>query len=377
MSDAVGTPVQLARGSSSGEADFVRLFNLSLDLLCIAGLDGYFKRLNPSWSRVLGWSEAELMARPVVDFMHPEDRERTLLARARLAEGVPLRGLENRYLCKDGSYRWLAWQSVAVPDAMTVFAIARDITDRRQLDYERLVISKLESTGILAAGLAHDFNNLLTGLALSLEMIPLCGPTTREQESYLWQAQQTVGAAKSLTDRLIALSRRGVGAREVCDLKKLLPGALDIALRGGNVRGECSLADDLWPVEGDEAQINQAIRSLVLNAREACAAGGTVQLKAENVTRPATDASNSSASHWVCIRVIDDGAGIAPEILPKVFDAYFSTKQRGSQKGMGLGLTTCRIAFQAHGGTIAVESRPQCGTVVTCYLPAFGGEQKS
>src|SRR5438045_1439230 len=91
--------------------DYNRMFNLSLDLLCIAGLDGYFKRVNPSWTRVLGWSEAELLSRPVADFIHPEDRERTLQARANLAKGIPLRGFENRYLCKDGSHRWLSWQS--------------------------------------------------------------------------------------------------------------------------------------------------------------------------------------------------------------------------------------------------------------------------
>jgi PAS domain S-box-containing protein len=86
-------------------SDFVQLFNLSLDLLCIAGIDGFFRRVNPSWTRILGWSEAELLSRPVQDFMHPEDRERTLQARVGLAKGVLIRGLENRYVCKDGTYR--------------------------------------------------------------------------------------------------------------------------------------------------------------------------------------------------------------------------------------------------------------------------------
>jgi two-component system, cell cycle sensor histidine kinase and response regulator CckA len=360
--------------SPSAEADFTQLFNLSLDLLCVAGLDGYFKRVNPSWTRVLGWSEAELLARPVADFMHPEDRERTLGARAGLARGTPVRGLENRYLCKDGSCRWLSWQSVTEPGSSTVFAVARDVTERRQLDYEQLVMSKLESTGILAGGMAHDFNNLLTGVALSLEMVALSGATTPDQAHYLEQAQQSVNAAKSLTTQLIALTNGGISTREIIDLKKLLPQALDFILAGSGIRGECRVAPDLWRIEGDEAQIAQAIRSLILNAREATPVGGTVRLQAENGSQGSMSRHGVAPGHWVRISVADDGVGIAPEILPQVFDPYFSTKQRGTQKGMGLGLTICRTVIRKHGGSIAIDSRSNRGTTVTCHLPAVPHE---
>lgn len=356
-------------GPSQAEADFTRLFNLSPDLLCIAGLDGFFRRVNPSWTRVLGWSEAELLSRPVASFMHPDDRERTLQARADLARGIPVRGLENRYLCKDGSYRWLSWQSVTEPGAPTVFAVARDITERRQLDYERLVMGKLESTALLAGGLAHDFNNLLTGLALNLEMLPLCGPTTPPQEEQLKRARQMVQVAKTLTDRLIALAAGRVATREVCDLRTILQESLDLTLTGSGIRRDFRVASDLWPIEADREQITEVFRSLLLNAREAIPGAGTISVHAENVPN-ASGAPAAGGGDGVRIRVTDDGVGIAPDVLPKVFDPYFSTKQRGAQKGMGLGLTTCRVAIQAHGGTIAIESRPQFGTTVTCFLPA-------
>ncbi len=356
------------------ESGYDRLFNLSFDLLCIAGLDGYFKRVNPSWTRVLGWSEAELLSRPVESFMHPEDRERTLEARKQLARGEPVRELENRYLCKDGSHRWLSWQSVVEPGASTVFAIARDITERRQREHEQLVMSKLESTGILAGGIAHDFNNLLAGLLLNLEMVSACGATSAEQDGFLQQARQSVHAAKALTQQLLAFADGGVASRRIVEVKGLLRRTLELALGGGEIRGECVLAPDLWPADIDEALIGQAVRSLVLNAREATPAGGTVRLVAENTTLAAAHGAGLPAGDYLCIRIMDAGAGMPRDVLARAFDPYFSTKQRGTQKGMGLGLTIARTAIRQHGGAIAVDSTPGGGTTVTCYLPAARAE---
>ena len=356
--------------ASQAEADYNRLFNLSLDLLCVAGLDGYFKRVNPSWTRLLGWSGAELLARPVADFMHPEDRQRTLEARSELAKGVPVRGLENRYLCKDGSFRWLSWQSVIEPSGSTVFAVARDITERRQLDHEHLVLSKLESTGILAAGIAHDFNNLLGSLLLNLDFVSLCDATTIEQEDHLQQARQAVQAARALTQQLIAFSDGGTPTRRITDLRNVLEQSMELALKGSSIRGECTLAPDLWLAEVDEDQIGQVIRSLILNAREATPAGGTIRLEAENIVHATPLSSEAAAGDYLRIKITDSGSGIPADILPKVFDPYFSTKQRGSQKGMGLGLTICRMVIRKHGGTISIQSRPEGGTVVVCQLPA-------
>ncbi len=104
-------------------------FEMSLDHLCVAGFDGYFKRLNPAWTRTLQWSSDELMARPSLDFVHPEDRPHVLAARDGLNKGVPLHSLANRYLAKDGTYRWLEWRSVPHVDWGLVYAVARDVTD--------------------------------------------------------------------------------------------------------------------------------------------------------------------------------------------------------------------------------------------------------
>ena len=353
--------------------DLDRFFALSLDLLCISGLDGYFKRVNPSWTRVLGWTEEELLSRPVVEFMHPEDRERTLQARARLAQGIPVRGLENRYLCKDGSHRWLSWQSSLHREDGLVFAVARDITERRRSDEEHLVLSKLESTGMLAAGVAHDFNNLLAGLLLNLEMVRLVGAVSPAQLQHLAQAQDAVRHAQELTRRLVTFSEGMRAPRRVLDLKPLFERVSADAVDGSPVRREVRIAADLWPVEVEEPQIVEGVQNLVRNACEAMPGGGVVSIEAGNVVCDSGQAGGLPAGSYVCFTVTDRGAGIPTEARGKVFDAYFSTKRRGPQKGMGLGLTICHAILRQHGGQIMVDSRPGVGTAVRCYLPASPG----
>jgi CheY-like chemotaxis protein len=231
-------------------------------------------------------------------------------------------------------------------------------------------LSKLESTGILAAGIAHDFNNLLGSLLLNLDFVSLCDSTTIEQEDHLQQARQAVHAARALTQQLIAFADGGTPARRVTNLRNVLEQSMELALKGSSIRGECRLAPDLWSAEVDEDQIGQVIRSLILNAREATPAGGTIWLEAENVVQAAVGSPDAAAGDYLRIKITDTGSGIPADILPKVFDPYFSTKQRGSQKGMGLGLTICRMVIQKHGGTISLQSRPEGGTLVVCQLPA-------
>ena len=114
-----------------------RFFTLSIDMLCIPHFNGYFKRLNPAWETVLGFSHAELQSKPMFEFVHPEDRERTLEQNRKVRAGGQALGFENRYLCKDGSYRWLLWNATADLDNQVIYSVARDITERKQAEQER------------------------------------------------------------------------------------------------------------------------------------------------------------------------------------------------------------------------------------------------
>src|SRR5205823_1205834 len=118
------------------EQERERFFALSLDLLCIAGFDGYFKQVNPAWEKTLGWSPKELLARPWVEFVHPEDRAHSLAAGRRITEGANVLSMENRYRCKDGSYRWLLWSATLLPGQPLIYGVARDITGLKRVEEE-------------------------------------------------------------------------------------------------------------------------------------------------------------------------------------------------------------------------------------------------
>ena len=131
---AVGRQMGVFMSRKAAQDDLDRFFTLSLDMLCVARTDGYFIRVNPQWSRVTGYTEQELLARPYLDFVHPEDRRSTMAAGARLAAGESVVWFENRYKCKDDQYRWLMWMCAPFLEQGLIYASARDITDRRQAE---------------------------------------------------------------------------------------------------------------------------------------------------------------------------------------------------------------------------------------------------
>lgn len=140
-----------------------RLFNYSIDMLCIAGFGGYFKELNPSWEKTLGWTNNELQSKPYLDFVHPEDRESTISAAKRLEEGKTIVTFENRYLCKEGSYKWISWNSFPLIEENLIFAVARDITEQKRAEEElERAHGQLElEVNVQTAELRHRTEDLL------------------------------------------------------------------------------------------------------------------------------------------------------------------------------------------------------------------------
>jgi len=156
-----------------------RFFDLSIDMLAIAMFTGYFKRLNPAWERTLGFSRDELMSKPMFDFVHPDDRARTLEQNRNVRGGGQALSFENRYVCKDGSYRYLLWNSTADADRQLIYAVARDTTARKQAEDEReRLVSELRS----ALGEVRELQKIL----------PICMycKNIRDDENY-WQSVET------------------------------------------------------------------------------------------------------------------------------------------------------------------------------------------
>ena len=254
--------------------------------------------------------------------------------------------------------------------AVRIIGTHLDVTARKQAEQDRLVLGKLESTAVLAGGIAHDFNNLLTGMMLSLDVVESeAGSPTRVFE-YLKAIRGQIVTAQLLTQQLLTFARGGTAPRQSLVIGPLLEQAAALALSGSNLRAEISVHPDLLPSEIDPPQISQAIRNLVLNAREAMPAGGLVSIDASNLVLNPGNPAALPPGNYIRVQIEDHGPGIPPEVLPKIFDPYFSTKTRGTQKGMGLGLTIAHSVVQKHGGAITVESRPGQGSVFAVELPA-------
>lgn len=152
-----------------------RFFTISLDMLCIAHFSGYFKTLNPAWERTLGFSREELQSRPMFDYVHPDDRERTLAQNLRVRNGGQALAFENRYRCKDGSYKWLLWNATADLDNQVIYSVARDITERKQAELER-------------ERLLHELQAAVAEVKELQKILPICMycKSIRRDENY-WQ----------------------------------------------------------------------------------------------------------------------------------------------------------------------------------------------
>jgi two-component system cell cycle sensor histidine kinase/response regulator CckA len=184
----------------------------------------------------------------------------------------------------------------------------------------------------------------------------------------LREAEKAVARACSLTAQLLAFAKGGAPVKRVLSIARLARETAGFAFAGSQVRPDLDLAADLWGVEADEGQISQMLGNVLLNADQAMPAGGHVTIVADNVTRGPTDHPPLAPGRYVRIVIRDHGVGIPPDILPRIFDPYFTTKERGT----GLGLTTSYVIVQRHDGHLTVESEVGVGTTVHMWLPATG-----
>ncbi len=248
-----------------------------------------------------------------------------------------------------------------------------DITERKKAQEELLKSRKLESVGELAGGMAHDFNNLLMAIMGSINLARMKLRSDDPAFNLLGRAEQGVLKASDLTKKFITFSSGDKPFKKKTSVSGLLRDIADLTLSGSNVKCEFTLPRDLWLAEIDQSQMNQALHSVVENARQSMPKGGTVRIQAENCL---VDETHKEAGlrilkgRYVLISVSDQGVGIKEEDIQKIFDPYFTTKARGARKGMGLGLAIVHSVVKKQGGDIRVHSSPGNGTCVHIYLPA-------
>ncbi len=244
--------------------------------------------------------------------------------------------------------------------------LRKEIADREKMEEELLKAQKLESMGILAGGIAHDFNNLLAAMLANISLAMLDVGRGHAAYEQLAAAEKASLRAQDLTRQLLTFSKGGAPVKRTTDLAELIKEASGFALRGSRVKCEIVKADDLHLVDIDEGQISQVIHNLVINADHAMPEGGKVTIRCGNFEVGKNSSLPLKEGSYVRVSVEDHGVGIPRDHLIKIFDPYFTTKQKGS----GLGLATSYSIIKKHGGHIAVDSQLGQGTVFHVFLSA-------
>lgn len=349
------------RERARAEQDRDRFFDLSLDLLSIAGTDGYFKQLNPAWERALGWTRTELMARPFVQLVHPDDIEATDRETQRLRLGGRTIDFENRYRMKNGNYHWLSWRATSSPERGLIYAVARDVNDRKKVEQMKSDFVSLVS---------HELRTPLTSIRGSLGL--LAGGVVGELPE---KARTLVDIAAKNSERLVRLindildvEKIELGQMSFCLVPQELMPVVEQALESNrsyaqpyNIELRLVEAVPEARVRLDGDRIEQVLANLLSNAAKFSPRGGMVEVR---VTRQ---------PGCVRVAVTDHGPGIPAHFQERVFEKFAqadlsSSRQKG---GTGLGLSISRAIIERHGGQIGFTTAPGEGTTFFFDLPEW------
>lgn len=340
------------------------------DLIVETSADGRFIYLSPKHEEILGYKPEELMGRNIFENIHPDDLPFAVKEFSRVIESQTPGKAVFRYRHKNGNWRWFesTGQTVdTVSGEMRCVIVSRDITDRKRFEEELFKAEKLESLGVLAGGIAHDFNNLLTVILGNISVSKMKLDPKDKIHGRLVEAENASFRARDLTSQLLTFSKGGAPVKEFLQsLGDLIVDTANFVVSGSKVKCEFEIDEDLWPVEVDEGQISQVIHNLIINSDQAMPDGGIIKVSAKNVELGADHEPRLKVGRYLNITIEDTGIGMTKELMDKIFDPYFTTKQRGS----GLGLATVYSIVKNHEGHIEVSSKIGEGTRFDLYIPA-------
>jgi two-component system, sensor histidine kinase and response regulator len=384
MLTSVGNQIGLYVDRRRAQEELDRFFALSLDMLCIAGFDGYFKRVNRSWERTLGYNEAELLSRPYIEFIHPDDRDVTRVQAGRLSDGHDIMYFENRYLHKDGTIRWLLWSSTPFAQQQIVYASARDVTEQKAAEetmrsYARdlevsqhaleeqtarlaqlvreLELAKsraeeaAETKSAFLANMSHEIRTPLNAI-LGMTTLALDTKLTPEQREYLDTVKSSATSLLGIVNDVLDFSRIEAKRLDLedaaFDLREAVGDAAKVlALRAAEKGLElaCHIHPDV-PDEvcGDVGRLRQVLLNVLGNAVKFTDAGEVVlDVNVEEI---------NPAKATLRFAVTDTGVGIPPDKQPQIFQAFTqadaSTTRRFGGTGLGLAIAL-RLVELMHG----------------------------
>ena len=353
-----------------------RILETSNDLICTAGTDGYFKYVNPAWTS-MGYTEKELLSKPFLTFVHPDDQERTAGEVEKLAKGESSVNFVNRYIDKEGGIHSLEWRATPVPDSGLILAIARDITQRQVASAERDAlrdeiahISRVNAMGELSAALAHEINQplgaILSNAQAASRFLAQDTPDLDEVRDALNDIVADDKRAGEIIRRLRQMVRDSASEHEVCNIADLI---MDVKAL---VRGEMVLhhidvhtnLPTIPDVRCDRIQIQQVVLNLLTNAIESM----------KDVSRDDRNLSidlSLEGEGSVRVSVKDTGEGMSPEKMTSVFEPLYTTKE----SGLGMGLAISRRIIEKHKGQLWAECNDGAGATFSFSLPCEGSNE--
>ena len=354
---------------TTGEESLERLFALAFDMLCVAGLDGYFKRVNPAFSRVLGHSEEALLAEPFLAFVHEDDRAATLAEMDKLSSGARTLRFENRYRCKDGSYKWLEWSSIPVLEEGRLYAVARDISDRKAMEEERKrLVERLEEIDQLKshffANVSHELRTpiaLILGLTERLRGQPGMTEAQRRDLDVMVLNGRTL---QRHVDDLLDLVKLEAGRMRPCytrlDVARLVRRTASLFEWSAQDRAISYRVDGAESLEAevDAEKLSRALSNLLANALRHAPRQGSVTCRF------------TCADGRLRLEVDNSGIGIPPELRQRIFERFFQAPGDSGQ-GTGLGLAIVREFIELQGGTVSVLDGARGGSLFRIDLPRF------
>jgi len=341
-------------------------------------LGGNFTFFNYSMCKILGYPRDELMGMNNRQYTDENIAKKLYQTFNKVyTTGKPDKSFHWPVIRKDSTKRTVA-ASISLrrdTDGAPVGfrGIVRDITERKRLEARLQQAHKMELVGTLAGGIAHDYNNLLAVIMGNLSMAREETAPHSVIAELLHEAEEASLKARDLTQHFLTLSQGGhpvKGLGSIGNLLKEIPEQVQVH---DGIEYTFSIQDDLWPVKYDPKQIEYTITNLLMNAVEAMPQGGCITIQAENQVIDNKDKKFPlvlNEGKYVRISIKDEGSGISEEHMDKIFDPYFSTKDKGTQKGMGMGLAIAQSVIQKHDGHIMIDSTTGAGTEVTIYLPA-------
>ena len=364
-----------------------RFLELSIDMFCTAGFDGFFKTVNPAFAKTLGFTKIELMEKPYLEFVHPDDRPATLTESGRLQHGEVTFAFENRYRCKDGSYKWILWNAVSVAEQSLIYAVGRDITERKRAEQEQQKFAaKLEmANGELElrnreverattmkskflANMSHELRTPLNAIMGFSDLLAegTAGSLNSKQQRFVHHIKQGSTHLLQLINDILDLSKIEAGQLELRyedftvqdSLPEVLSTIRPLAM-AKNIRIEEKIETERRLV-ADRIRFKQILYNLLSNAVKFTPRDGQIEVACKE------------EGNMLTISVTDTGIGIRPEDQAVIFEEFRQVEgpNGNTQEGTGLGLSITKRLVEQQQGKIFVESAPGKGSRFTFTLPA-------